>query len=215
MHCCGHCPAVDACCVASIGDARLPEGSVGFAVQAIAMAALVLSAAPPCRASGPLSSTDRRTKAAAAPPRAARRRLEVTACARCLAAGAARPLVPALQQLGCRGPASVAAVKEGAETASPQRQQQQAADSSAHDQPQQGAAPPAPAGEEQQDGVGVKAALAALRFYKGVISPLLPPACRFLPTCSGKRSVWVLSWACRCSFSMGGQPTRRAAVPDA
>ena len=26
--------------------------------------------------------------------------------------------------------------------------------------------------------------LALLRFYKGFISPLLPPACRFQPTCS-------------------------------
>jgi uncharacterized protein len=28
------------------------------------------------------------------------------------------------------------------------------------------------------------AAIGALRFYKGFISPLLPPACRFVPTCS-------------------------------
>ncbi|OLC54006.1 MAG: membrane protein insertion efficiency factor YidD [Chloroflexi bacterium 13_1_40CM_4_68_4] len=26
--------------------------------------------------------------------------------------------------------------------------------------------------------------LAALRFYKAAVSPLLPPACRFTPTCS-------------------------------
>jgi len=26
--------------------------------------------------------------------------------------------------------------------------------------------------------------LAALRFYKGSLSPLLPPACRYTPTCS-------------------------------
>jgi hypothetical protein len=32
----------------------------------------------------------------------------------------------------------------------------------------------------------VKAALAALKFYKAAISPLLPNACRFLPTCSGE-----------------------------
>jgi len=31
---------------------------------------------------------------------------------------------------------------------------------------------------------GVIAALGRLRFYKRVISPLLPPACRFQPTCS-------------------------------
>ncbi|GMI30295.1 hypothetical protein TrCOL_g5532 [Triparma columacea] len=28
------------------------------------------------------------------------------------------------------------------------------------------------------------AALASLKFYKSVISPILPPSCRFLPTCS-------------------------------
>jgi putative membrane protein insertion efficiency factor len=27
-------------------------------------------------------------------------------------------------------------------------------------------------------------ALRALRFYKAAVSPLLPPACRFTPTCS-------------------------------
>ncbi len=26
--------------------------------------------------------------------------------------------------------------------------------------------------------------LAALRFYKGSVSPLLPPACRYTPTCA-------------------------------
>lgn len=31
---------------------------------------------------------------------------------------------------------------------------------------------------------GVRAALAALRAYKRYVSPLLPPSCRFLPTCS-------------------------------
>jgi putative component of membrane protein insertase Oxa1/YidC/SpoIIIJ protein YidD len=27
-------------------------------------------------------------------------------------------------------------------------------------------------------------AAGALRFYKSIISPLLPPSCRFIPTCS-------------------------------
>ena len=27
-------------------------------------------------------------------------------------------------------------------------------------------------------------AVAALKFYKSIISPLLPPGCRFIPTCS-------------------------------
>lgn len=26
--------------------------------------------------------------------------------------------------------------------------------------------------------------LAALRFYKATVSPMLPPACRYMPTCS-------------------------------
>ena len=39
--------------------------------------------------------------------------------------------------------------------------------------------------EEKRDSAGVKAALAMLRFYKSAISPLMQPACRFQPTCSG------------------------------
>ncbi len=38
--------------------------------------------------------------------------------------------------------------------------------------------------EAPPESAGVRAALAALRFYKVAISPLLPPSCRFLPTCS-------------------------------
>jgi uncharacterized protein len=34
------------------------------------------------------------------------------------------------------------------------------------------------------DPPALAAALAALRFYKAAISPLLPPSCRFLPSCS-------------------------------
>ena len=37
--------------------------------------------------------------------------------------------------------------------------------------------------EPEQD-AGVRIALKMLRFYKTAISPLLPPSCRFLPTCS-------------------------------
>jgi len=29
-----------------------------------------------------------------------------------------------------------------------------------------------------------RAAIAALRWYKAAVSPLLPPACRYTPTCS-------------------------------
>ncbi|KAI5682414.1 hypothetical protein M9H77_03642 [Catharanthus roseus] len=38
--------------------------------------------------------------------------------------------------------------------------------------------------DEEVDNVGVKAALAMLRFYKREISPVLPKSCRFVPTCS-------------------------------
>jgi hypothetical protein len=44
--------------------------------------------------------------------------------------------------------------------------------------------------DQQEDSVGVKAALALLKAYKAAISPLLPPSCRFLPTCSGNRQGW-------------------------
>jgi putative membrane protein insertion efficiency factor len=56
-----------------------------------------------------------------------------------------------------------------------------------------------------------------LKFYKYAISPLLPPACRFTPTCSeytveaiGKygfaKGVWLgVKRLCRCHpFSQGG-----------
>ena len=154
------------------------------------MAPLSLAAAPPCRASGPPTSCRIRADSVAALPARSRRRLAVAACARCLTSGR-RPLVPALQQPGCRGPACAAAVKQQGSSPAAAQQQQQPRGGSA-EAPQQGAAPPAPAQdgqqaeEEQQQGVGVRAALAALRFYKAAISPLLPPACRFLPTCSGE-----------------------------
>eukprot|EP00959_Pyramimonas_sp_CCMP1952_P083275 1740579-Pyramimonas_sp.AAC.2 len=40
------------------------------------------------------------------------------------------------------------------------------------------------AGSSQEESPGVKAALVALKFYKREISPLLPGACRFQPSCS-------------------------------
>ncbi|KAK9842528.1 hypothetical protein WJX81_004569 [Elliptochloris bilobata] len=39
-------------------------------------------------------------------------------------------------------------------------------------------------GGDYAESLGVRAALAALLFYKAAISPLLPKSCRFLPTCS-------------------------------
>ena len=60
-------------------------------------------------------------------------------------------------------------------------------------------------------------AIAALRMYKSTVSPLLPPACRFLPTCSVyareaierhgvARGSWLAAWRIlRCHpFSRGG-----------
>ncbi|GMH41636.1 hypothetical protein BSKO_09546 [Bryopsis sp. KO-2023] len=38
--------------------------------------------------------------------------------------------------------------------------------------------------ELQEESRGVGLALSLLKFYKGNISPLLPPSCRYLPTCS-------------------------------
>ena len=38
--------------------------------------------------------------------------------------------------------------------------------------------------QQVEDNPAVQAALAALRFYKAAISPLLPPSCRYIPTCS-------------------------------
>lgn len=38
--------------------------------------------------------------------------------------------------------------------------------------------------QQVEERVGVRVALSMLRFYKTAISPLLPPACRFQPTCS-------------------------------
>lgn len=38
--------------------------------------------------------------------------------------------------------------------------------------------------EEEEDGPVIQLALALLRFYRTQISPLTPPSCRFIPTCS-------------------------------
>ncbi|PNH02547.1 hypothetical protein TSOC_011464 [Tetrabaena socialis] len=42
----------------------------------------------------------------------------------------------------------------------------------------------AAAGEEPPVSPGVRVALSLLAFYRGVLSPLMPSTCRFLPTCS-------------------------------
>ena len=39
-------------------------------------------------------------------------------------------------------------------------------------------------GSTVDESQGVKAVLSVIRFYKQQISPMLPPGCRFLPTCS-------------------------------
>jgi putative membrane protein insertion efficiency factor len=65
---------------------------------------------------------------------------------------------------------------------------------------QQGGASPAPTADRKQS-VAVKAALAALRIYKGYLSVLFAGSCRFEPTCSmyayqaiERFGVWRGSW---------------------
>lgn len=41
-----------------------------------------------------------------------------------------------------------------------------------------------PVTADNDSSVGVRIALSVLRFYKREISPILPPSCRFIPTCS-------------------------------
>ncbi|OIW01012.1 hypothetical protein TanjilG_14195 [Lupinus angustifolius] len=43
---------------------------------------------------------------------------------------------------------------------------------------------PEPVQDGEVNNLGVKAALAMLRFYKREISPILPKSCRYIPTCS-------------------------------
>ncbi|KAL4452362.1 hypothetical protein ABPG75_008024 [Micractinium tetrahymenae] len=71
-------------------------------------------------------------------------------------------------------------------TGSSRAEQQDQQGGTGPEREQTAAQPPAPSAEreQQQQSAGVAAALAMLRFYKSAISPLLPPACRFLPTCS-------------------------------
>ncbi|XP_060176818.1 UPF0161 protein At3g09310 [Lycium barbarum] len=38
--------------------------------------------------------------------------------------------------------------------------------------------------DDEEDNLGVKAALSMLKFYKREISPIMPRSCRYVPTCS-------------------------------
>jgi len=51
-------------------------------------------------------------------------------------------------------------------------------------QPEQQPEQPPPQFDDQSETLPVKVALSMLRFYKTGISPLMPPSCRFQPTCS-------------------------------
>lgn len=66
-------------------------------------------------------------------------------------------------------------------------------------------------------GIGVRLAVGVLRGYKAVVSPLLPPACRFTPTCSeyareavvryglARGFLMAVGRVCRCNpFCRGG-----------
>lgn len=115
------------------------------------------------------------------------RQRQIAACHRCLAA---RPLIPAAAGRqpplhGTRGLSCAAVLKDEAEP-----QQRDAATPM-----QQTHAPQAEQSQqEQQDSAGVQAALSMLKFYKAAISPLLPPSCRFQPTCSGAHQFWRAPW---------------------
>jgi len=70
---------------------------------------------------------------------------------------------------------------------------------------------------EPSQGLGARMAVQVLRFYKAAVSPLLPSACRYVPTCSVyareaierhglKRGAWLaLRRLARCHpFRPGG-----------
>ena len=70
---------------------------------------------------------------------------------------------------------------------------------------------------EPSQGLGARMAVQVLRFYKAAVSPLLPSACRYVPTCSVyareaierhglKRGAWLaLRRLARCHpFRSGG-----------
>ncbi|CAN6471765.1 unnamed protein product [Victoria cruziana] len=71
--------------------------------------------------------------------------------------------------------------------------------------------------DEQEEDLGVKAALSLLRFYKREISPLLPSSCRYVPTCSEYsmeaykkygviKGTILTAWRiCRCNPLDGGR----------
>ena len=160
------------------------------------------AAGAPCLSSSSRSSSSRcrAQHARAVVPR----RLQVAACHRCVVRTLiARP--PPSHTTSSRGLAFAAAVKGRNSDAQPDAAAEavESSSSSAGGSPPTEAAatrPQQPAGlqrapgqqqegEEQEDSAGVKAALAMLRFYKSAISPLLQPACRFLPTCSGAPEV--------------------------
>ncbi len=76
--------------------------------------------------------------------------------------------------------------------------------------------PSAGKGASEQYGLR-RGALAAIRFYQSALSPLVPPSCRFTPTCSHytyeaieRFGLWRGGWlgfkrVCRCNpFCKGG-----------
>ncbi|KAL4857333.1 hypothetical protein ACK3TF_002617 [Chlorella vulgaris] len=113
----------------------------------------------------------------------ARARLRVQACHRCLLDRPQRHLISLPRQLSGGSSSNSSSNTSSNSSRNPIRS------SSALKEGTEGAeetireAGPA-AAQEAEDSAGVKAALAALKFYKAAISPLLPNACRFLPTCS-------------------------------
>lgn len=54
-----------------------------------------------------------------------------------------------------------------------------------------------------EDSPGVQAALALLKWYKGVLSPMMQSTCRFLPTCSQYRSGSLSVFCARALHGVG------------
>lgn len=114
-------------------------------------------------------------------------------CIHCLKAGLLHPqfstAYPEDLQLKLRKPMSPCTHKavegeadkpKGTSKSNPRTDRDKAAKESSEADEQQNA----PVVPEESESADVRMALATLRFYKREISPILPPSCRFIPTCS-------------------------------
>jgi len=84
---------------------------------------------------------------------------------------------------GPASPSSTAAVGKQPHTQLQQQQSELASSSQNQQQQQQQQQQQSPT-DGEVDSPGVRAALAALKWYKGFLSPTMAATCRFQPTCS-------------------------------